>query len=92
LSAYAVSDRILIDVEDRSGGLPVGDTEQMFKPFMQGSEERTGLGLGLSIARVSVEANAGTLTVRNIPGTGCVFTIDLPRRSLSQHTSTPNAF
>ena len=86
LNAYAVSDHILIDVEDNCGGLPAGDTEKMFKPFMQGSEDKTGLGLGLSIARLSVEANAGMLTVRNMPGTGCVFTIDLPRHSLSQQT------
>jgi len=92
LNAYAVSDHILIDVEDNCGGLPAGDTEKMFKPFMQGSEDNTGLGLGLSIARLSVEANAGMLTVRNMPGTGCVFTIDLPRHALSQHTSAPIAF
>jgi len=92
LNAYAVSDHILIDVEDNCGGLPAGDTEKMFKPFMQGSEDKTGLGLGLSIARLSVEANAGMLTVRNMPGTGCVFTIDLPRHALSKHTSAPIAF
>jgi len=92
LNAYAVSDHILIDVEDNCGGLPAGDTEKMFKPFMQGSEDNTGLGLGLSIARLSVEANAGMLTVRNMPGTGCVFTIDLPRHALSKHTSAPIAF
>lgn len=92
LNAYAVSDRILIDVEDNCGGLPAGDMKKMFKPFMQGSKDKTGLGLGLSIARLSVEANAGMVTVRNIPSTGCVFTIDLPRHSLSQHTSAPIAF
>jgi len=34
--------------------------------------------LGLSIARRSVEADLGTLTARDVPGTGCVFTIRLP--------------
>jgi signal transduction histidine kinase len=38
--------------------------------------------LGLSIARRSVEANNGVLSVRNLPGLGCVFTIDLPRHCL----------
>ena len=36
LNAYAAADRILIDVEDNCGGLPTGDTERMFLPFMQG--------------------------------------------------------
>lgn len=79
LDTYAVSDRILIDVKDHCGDLPSGNAERMFLPFTQNGEDRTGLGLGLSIARRSVEANNGTLSVRDVPGTGCVFTISLPR-------------
>jgi signal transduction histidine kinase len=82
LSAYANADRILIDVEDSCGGLPPGAAEGMFKPFTQSGGDKAGLGLGLSIARRSVEANAGTLSVRNVPGSGCVFTIDIPRHTL----------
>jgi hypothetical protein len=54
----------------------------MFQPFTQGSFDRSGLGLGLPIARRTVEANRGSLTVRDVPGTGCVFTMSLPRHSL----------
>jgi signal transduction histidine kinase len=79
LSAYGQADRILIDVGDNCGGLPAGDIDTMFKPFTQHGEDRSGLGLGLAIARQSVEADRGTLTVRDVPGTGCVFTISLPR-------------
>jgi len=82
LAAYALNDRILIDVKDHCGGLPPGNVEKIFTPFTQRSSDRTGMGLGLSIARKSVEADGGTLSVRDIPGTGCVFTIDLPRHSL----------
>jgi signal transduction histidine kinase len=79
LTAHAVADRILIGVEDECGGLPDGKAEEMFRPFEQVGGERTGLGLGLPISRRGVEANGGKLYVRNRPGTGCVFTIDLPR-------------
>jgi signal transduction histidine kinase len=82
LNAYASGDRILIDVEDHCGGLPPGDAERMFAPFVQGGADRSGLGLGLSISRRSVEANAGILGVRDVPGVGCVFTIDLPRHAM----------
>ncbi|MEJ0003533.1 MAG: hypothetical protein WDN30_08185 [Pararobbsia sp.] len=51
----------------------------MFPRFRQNGVDRTGLGLGLSIARRSVEASAGTLSVRDIPAISCVFTISLPR-------------
>ena len=82
LEAYASGDRILIDVKDNCGGLPPGDAERMFEPFTQSNEDKSGVGLGLSIARRAVEANGGLLTVRDIPGIGCVFTIDLPRHAM----------
>ena len=70
--------RVLIEVEDECGGLTptVGDP---FQPFGQRrGQDRTGLGLGLSIARKAVRAHGGDIHIRNIPGTGCVFTIDVP--------------
>lgn len=82
LEAYAAGERILIDVKDHCGGLPPGNAEKMFTPFSQRNGDRTGMGLGLSIARKSVEADGGLLSVRDRPGAGCIFTIDLPRHSL----------
>lgn len=82
LSAFAYGDQINISVKDNCGGLPFGNTEQMFTPFTQHGEDRTGLGLGLSIARQSVDADGGTLSVENLPGVGCIFTISLPRSPL----------
>lgn len=81
LHAYATADRVFIDVKDHCGGLPPGFTEQMFRPFSQGGIDRSGLGLGLAIARQTAEAEGGSLTVRDIPGTGCVFTLSLPRHA-----------
>lgn len=79
LKATATADRVLFEIEDECGGLPPGKAEELFRPFEQRSGNRTGLGLGLTISRKGVEANGGTLRVRDLPGKGCVFTIDLPR-------------
>jgi signal transduction histidine kinase len=79
LRATATQQSVLIEVEDRCGGLPPGKADDLFRPFEQRGADKTGLGLGLSISRKSVEANGGQLRVREIPGTGCVFTIELPR-------------
>jgi signal transduction histidine kinase len=84
LNAYAAADRILIEVADHCGGLSAGEAEQMFVPFTQVGADRSGLGLGLSICRSSVEANNGVLRVRDVPGYGCIFTIDLPRRCMPE--------
>jgi hypothetical protein len=70
--------RVLIDVQDECGGLPEGEAEDLFLPFEQRSANRTGLGLGLAIARQSVETNGGVIRARSLPGKGCIFTVDLP--------------
>jgi signal transduction histidine kinase len=78
LTARGQGDRVLIEIEDRCGGLGLGQAEDMFAKFKQYDADRSGLGLGLSIARRAVEASGGILTARDMPGVGCVFTVDLP--------------
>jgi signal transduction histidine kinase len=70
--------RALLEVEDECGGLPEGEAELLFRPFEQRGQDRSGLGLGLAIAREGVENNGGQLRARNLPGRGCVFTIEMP--------------
>jgi signal transduction histidine kinase len=82
LRATATEERVLIDVEDECGGLSTPNQDTLLRPFAQQDENRTGLGLGLSICRQAVGANDGKLSVRNLPGRGCIFTIDLPRSFL----------
>jgi hypothetical protein len=79
LRAYGRGERVLIEVEDECGGLPTCKEKTLFTSFQQHGADRSGLGLGLSISRRAVEACGGTLGVRDMPGLGCVFTIDLPR-------------
>jgi signal transduction histidine kinase len=79
LSAYALSDRILIDVRDNCGGLPAGAAESMFVPFAKSGKNGIDSGLRLTVSKQSVEASGGTLSVRDLPDEGCIFTINLPR-------------
>jgi len=81
LSTRATADRVMIEVRDECGGLPPGKATELFRPFARAGSDRSGLGLGLSIALSAARANSGDLYVRDLPGQGCVFTIDLPRRS-----------
>jgi signal transduction histidine kinase len=76
--AQAVTDRVMIEVSDECGGLAPGNSEHYFRPSTQRTADRRGLGLGLSISQRGVEANGGKLLVRNRPGKGCVFTVELP--------------
>jgi signal transduction histidine kinase len=77
------AERVLLEIEDQCGGLPAGPAENLFRPFIQRSTDRSGLGLGLSISRRAVQLNGGEIRVRNSPGSGCTFTIDLPRFTMA---------
>ncbi len=81
LRVLGEGDRVHVEVEDECGGLPDGKAEALFKPFEQRGDDRSGLGLGLSISRRGAEANGGTVSVRDLPGQGCIFTLALPRRA-----------
>ena len=78
LRTHALGERLILEIEDECGGIPDGKGD-LFQPFgeRRGSD-RSGLGLGLSIARQAVRAHQGDVRIRNLPGKGCVFTIDLP--------------
>ena len=84
LGVRATANRVLIEVHDECGGLP-GESEgaEMFPSFEQRGADRSGLGIGLAFSRWGAEANGGRLYARNLPGTGCVFTVDLPRSTVS---------
>jgi signal transduction histidine kinase len=78
LKANAVGERLVVEVADECGGIPpsAGD---LFQPFGERrGRDRSGLGLGLSMARQAVRAHDGDIRVRNLPGQGCVFAIDVP--------------
>jgi signal transduction histidine kinase len=79
LRVVATADRVRIEIQDECGGLGTGDAEGLFHPFEQRHANRTGLGIGLAFSRWATEANDGQISARNLPGIGCVFTVDLPR-------------
>jgi len=80
LTTIVSADRVLFEVRDECGGLPPGKSEELFRPFEQRGDDRSGVGLGLSICMKAAKANGGTLRVRDLPGDGCVFILDLPRK------------
>jgi signal transduction histidine kinase len=78
LRTRSVGDRVSIEVEDECGGLLPGTAEAIFRPFEQRGSDRAGLGLGLVISRQAIEADGGKISLRDIPGKGCVFTVEMP--------------
>lgn len=78
LGATATAGRLVIAVEDECGGIPESKGD-LFAPFTdRRGVDRSGLGLGLSIAQKAVKVHQGDIRVRNLPGKGCIFTIEMP--------------
>jgi two-component system sensor histidine kinase KdpD len=80
LAASALGDRVELRVVDRGPGIPEGDRDRMFVPFQRlgDTDNTTGVGLGLALARGLTEAMDGTLTAEDTPGGGLTMTISLP--------------
>lgn len=63
-------------VEDDGPGLPSALRDRIFRPFVTGREDGTGLGLAF-VERV-VRAHRGAISVRSEPGRGAIFEVRLP--------------
>ncbi len=84
VSAREVSGGFEIEVADTGIGIAQEEIELVFDPFAQGGNDVTrefgGLGLGLAIAKATLEAHGGTIRAGSTgPGEGATFTISLPR-------------
>jgi C4-dicarboxylate-specific signal transduction histidine kinase len=74
-----------ISVKDQGSGFADGDESKLFDSFF--STKRTGMGLGLSIARTIVEAHGGTIEAENAQGGGAVFHVQLPAYNASENAA-----
>ncbi len=73
----------VIEIEDDGPGIPEADRQAMLRPFVRGDAARNlnrsqGFGLGLAIARASVEGHGGTLTLARSSLGGLLVRIELP--------------
>jgi two-component system NtrC family sensor kinase len=69
-------DRMRLTVVDSGPGIPAADLEKIFEPLY--STHPGGLGLGLTISRTIAGQMGGSLSVRNEPGRGAAFALELP--------------
>ena len=77
VEAGPVADRVDIRIIDRGPGIPPQDRERVFRPFQRlgDTDNHTGVGLGLAVARGFIVAVGGDLDIEDTPGGGCTMVV-----------------
>jgi len=80
ISAKPHAGMVLVAVTDRGVGIDPDDLARVFDRFFRGARTggADGLGLGLYIVRLFVEAQGGRVWAESRPGEGSTFSITLP--------------
>lgn len=78
ITTMKVGDMACIEVRDTGKGIQEEDLKQIFDPFFTTKKQGEGTGLGLSICYSIMEGLGGSISVKNHPEGGAVFTITLP--------------
>ncbi len=83
--------RVLVSIADSGPGIAADALPHIFDPFFTTKGVGKGTGLGLTITYGIVQEHGGTIHVRNRPGGGAEFTLELPAASGPSRAKKPPA-
>jgi len=79
---FREKNQVFISVTDQGPGIPPGETDEIFERLYRLENSRNsktgGRGLGLSIVKSIMEMHGGTVSVKNGPEKGSIFTLSFP--------------
>lgn len=80
ISLSSSNQQVFIDVSDTGQGIETKDLPHIFNRFYRADDtrDRSGVGLGLSIAKTIIESHQGIIKVKSTPKVGTVFSITFP--------------
>ncbi len=77
-TSMSAGGEVEVAVSDTGSGLPADKAEQLFTPFF--TTKSNGMGLGLAISRMIIEAHGGHLWLTSNRKRGVTFRFTLPVR------------
>lgn len=80
VSAQRYEQYVRLDILDEGPGIPEEELPEIWKRFYRGKTNRnaSGVGIGLTLCRMIVQAQGGRVLCQNLEGGGCRFSIFLP--------------
>lgn len=86
--ARNLGDFVRVEIEDNGPGMPPEVQRRVFEPFYTTKPPGVGTGLGLSVSYFIVtKGHGGKMTVSSQPGSGTLFSIDLPSEEAGEETT-----
>jgi signal transduction histidine kinase len=76
LSVEARGRRAALIVDDNGPGVPAGERQRIFDPYV--THKEGGTGLGLAIVRKIVIDHGGDVTAADAPAGGARFVVEIP--------------
>jgi len=80
IRAEAQEGQVHVSVMDTGVGISKENMERLFEPLF--STKPRGIGLGLAVSKIFIEANRGSIEVESEEGKGSTFTVILPTAEL----------
>lgn len=69
---------IKVSICDEGDGILLEEMPILFQRFCRGRSRKAGYGIGLSMAQDIIKSHHGSISVKNIPGKGACFLVNLP--------------
>jgi signal transduction histidine kinase len=79
------SDGAQVQIQDTGKGIAPEDAARIFDKFYRASDtgkHTNGLGLGLALCKLAVQAHGGKIWVESKPGAGSMFSFTLPAKGI----------
>ena len=91
VSASQFADRVELRIVDGGPGIPADRRDDVFVPFQRlgDTDNLTGLGLGLALAKGFTEGMGGTLEADDTPGGGLTMVLSFPEFDPARHPEHP---
>jgi signal transduction histidine kinase len=83
--------RVVVSVHDEGAGIPADELPHVFEKFFRAKAAQTqqGLGLGLYITRILVEAHGGRIWAESALGKGTTFNVAIPSATAPVELGSP---